>query len=97
MLHIVHLYANEYGWTRDYILDNVYIDEHILNQEIIDDNKQQEWLMKSYISLLPNYKDDDRQKFLKSLTKEEEHKSIKENQKTDFDAIRRAKEQMKNM
>lgn len=97
MLSMIHLYAKEYGWERDYILDNVFVDEHILHQEIIDDNKRQEWLMKAHISLLPNYEEKAREKFLKSLIKEEERPLRKENQKTDFEAIKRLKEQMENM
>lgn len=98
MIQIVHLYAKEYGWTRDYILDHVYVDEHILQHEIIQDNQRNDWLMQATISLLPNYEEEDRKKFLESLQGEKKanRSSIKEGQKTDFEAIKRAKEQLKN-
>ena len=94
MLSVVHLYASRYGWSREYILDNVFVDEHILQQEMIVDSQRNDWLMESQIALLANFKDEDREKFLNSLIKEEAHKPIDIPKETDLDAIRKAKEQM---
>ncbi|MBS4207442.1 hypothetical protein KHA95_05150 [Bacillus sp. FJAT-50079] len=97
MLSIVNLYAKEYGWTRNEILD-FPLDEHILNQEIIRDSQRNEYLMQAQISLLshPNMDNKGREEFFKYFEKEQEHELI-ENTNTDFEGIRKAKEQLKNM
>jgi len=97
MISIVHMYAKEYGWTREYVLDCVYVDEHILQFEIIEDNKRQDWLMQAHIALLPDSEEKARDAFLKSLQKVEKYEAVKEIQNTDFEAIKRAKEQLAHM
>lgn len=62
---------------------------------MIVDAQRNDWLMKSQIALLPHFEKKDREKFLKSLIKEEEYKPIDTPEETDLDAIRRAKQQMK--
>lgn len=67
-MNIVHLYAEEYGWTKDYILENVYLDEHIINEKIIKQQRQQDLDVKTQLTLLPVIQDDkDRANLLNSL------------------------------
>lgn len=97
IISIIHLYAKEYGWTREFILDNVYLDEHILQLKVIQNSQREDWLMKAQISLLPNYDQKDIKEFLEGLMPEKVYKPSKINKKTDFEAIKKAKEQLKNM
>lgn len=100
-MSIVHLYAKEYGWNREYVLDNVFVDEHFIQNEIIDSNKRHDWLMKSYIALLPNMEDKPRQEFLKSLESKKENPVRKKVKAVSFDetkeAIKKAQQQLKSM
>lgn len=96
VLSIIHTYASKYGWNRDYILENVFIDEHFILQEIINQEERQKYLMLSHIQLLPHLKDDAREQFINSLSSDSESERLidKENVKTDFEAIKQAKQKL---
>lgn len=79
LIHIVHLYANQYGWTREYVLDNVFVDEHILHEKIIKQEQKQKILLDAQISLLPHMEDKDRKKFFEIFEDDEEPTEINEN------------------
>lgn len=97
ILSVVHLYSKEYGWTREYILDNVFIDEHILMAEIIKDAQRNEYFMQAQITLLPHLEDKAREEFFDMLSNKDNELTVQDNQKTDFDAIKKAKEQLNSM
>ncbi|WP_404403795.1 hypothetical protein [Jeotgalibacillus malaysiensis] len=96
LMAIVHTYAKEYKWTKDYILENVYIDEHFLLSEIIESSRKSDLLMQYNLQMMPQASKEDRQNFVDMLTDNARGNSveIKDNQKTDFQAIREAKMKM---
>ncbi|MEB1806594.1 MAG: hypothetical protein LPK26_04675 [Bacillaceae bacterium] len=98
-MSIVHQYASTYGWTRDYILESVYLDEHFILKEMIEEEKRQNYLMLSHIQLLPHLEDKDRKQFIESLSSSESvnDRLIDKEIQTDFEAIERARQQFKNM
>lgn len=67
LLNIVHLYADKYGWTKDYILNNVFLDEHILHEKIIKQQKQQDLNIQTNLTMLPLAKDEDRKELIENL------------------------------
>jgi KaiC/GvpD/RAD55 family RecA-like ATPase len=79
LIHIVHLYANQYGWTRAYILDNVYVDEHILHEKIIKQEQKQKIMLDAQIALLPHVEEKSRKEFFEMLEDEKEPTEVKEN------------------
>ncbi|WP_416147892.1 hypothetical protein ACM26V_16815 [Salipaludibacillus sp. HK11] len=100
MLSIVHLYAKEYGWTREYVLDEVFFDEHILQEKIILESQKDEWLMQSTIALLPQYEEKDRIAFIAQLSdREKDITPIKKDVTLEEtkEAIKRAKQQLASM
>lgn len=94
ILQIVDLFASQYGWTRDYILDNVYIDEYFIQRDIIDKRQRQEIMMKSQIILLPHIEDKHRKEFLRNLEGEDRNTLIGKNIQTDYEAIKKAKQML---
>ncbi|SLL37391.1 Uncharacterised protein [Mycobacteroides abscessus subsp. abscessus] len=91
-MSFVHLYASAYHWTKEYILE-MPIDEHFMLSERINKTKDHDILVDSIVSLLPNMKEKARQEFLDGLV-DKKKTSVPLNQKTDFEAIRRTKEEM---
>ncbi|EJL1640144.1 hypothetical protein NL868_001322 [Shigella flexneri] len=69
------------------------IDEHFMLSERINKTKDHDILVDSIVSLLPNMKEKARQEFLDGLV-DKKKTSVPLNQKTDFEAIRRTKEEM---
>jgi hypothetical protein len=91
------LYASEYGWQSDYILNNVYFDEFLIQRDIIDKRKRSNYQMLAYISLLPNMEDKPRNDFLNSLEGKNQSISLMEREiETDFEAIEKAKKLIEN-
>ncbi|WP_286231319.1 hypothetical protein [Neobacillus mesonae] len=78
-------------------MDNVFIDEHFLQLEIIQESKRKDYIMKANFSMLPHIEDNARKEFLEGLDISKDELRVKENQATDFDAIKKAKEQLKMM
>ncbi|MBU9714415.1 hypothetical protein [Evansella tamaricis] len=100
ILSVVHTYASNYGWTRDYILDNTFLDESFILQEMIEKEKNQNYLMMANIQMVPHMKEKSREQFLENLMDSTNHHSRKyvhPEQKTDFEGIKRAKQQLKAM
>jgi hypothetical protein len=93
LLEITDLYGSEYGWTSEYILNNVYFDEFFIQRDIIDKRKRSNYQMMAYISLLPNMKEDARKDFLDMLEGKQSTSLMDQEIKTDFDAILKAKEE----
>lgn len=95
ILNVVDLYASEYGWTRDYILNNVYLDEYFIQQNIIKKRQRYEYMKQITVAMLPHMKNEERKKIIKAIEDEERQDShfgqIKE---TDLDAIKDAKSQL---
>jgi hypothetical protein len=96
MLNIIDLYASEYKWSRNEILDGVYIDEYFIQKEIIDKRQRQHYLKLSSISMLESMEKKDRKTFIEELQGDDRPTSVNENQKTDYEAIKQAKAQMNN-
>ncbi len=97
LMTAVHTYAKNYGWTRDYILDHVYLDEHFLLMESIEREKRQEYLMLANIQMLPHIEGKARKNILESLSENERGSLIGKKIETDFSAIEKAKQQLNNM
>jgi hypothetical protein len=96
MLSIVHLYANQYGWTREYILDNVFVDEHFIHQKIIRDEQRQKILLDSQISLLPHLEQKQREKFFE-MFEDDEDEEIKHNEQVSYEDTKKQLEEAKKM
>jgi hypothetical protein len=97
-LEIIDLYASEYKWTSNYILENVYIDEFFIQRDIITQRKREHYKMLSLISLLPNRDEKGIKEFFNVLDGQNGDSSIVDEPiETDFDAILRAKEQIAKM
>ena len=83
LLNIAHLYSEQYGWTDDYTLNNVYLDDHILREKIIKQQKQQDLTIQTNIALLPLIQNnDDRKKLIESylyIEQKKHHPEINEN------------------
>ena len=96
ILEIIDLYASEYGWTSEYILENVYLDEFFIQRDIIDKRKRNNYQMLAYISLLPNMEDNAREDFLNMLKGDNNQSNSLMDQEiaTDFEAIIKAKQQI---
>ncbi|MEC1786089.1 hypothetical protein [Schinkia azotoformans] len=92
---MIHSYSSRYGWSKDYILENVSLDEHFIYQELFEKEQRNKYLMESYIHMLPHIEDKARKDFISNLT-DEEKQFIGKNTKTDFEALKRAKEMQKN-
>lgn len=102
MLSIVHLYADAYGYTRDYVLDHIYLDEHILWQKIIRDEQRSQRIIDINMTLLPHIDDKKRQQLIKDLIGDQDEpadrgqikqKSLEETERD----IEEAKRQLANM
>jgi hypothetical protein len=94
LIKIIDTYASEYGWTSDYILDHVYLDEFFYQSELISQRKRQHYLMLTNIVWLSQSDDKRaRQDFVDSLIADSRiivNKEIK----TDFKAIEAAKKRL---
>jgi hypothetical protein len=91
-LEIIDLYAHQYGWSKNEILENVCFDEFFIQRDIIDKRKRSNYQMLAYISLLPNMKDEPRKDFLNMLEGNNQSSSLMDVEiKTDFEAIEKAK------
>jgi hypothetical protein len=91
MVSVVDLFASQYGWRRDYILDDVPLEEYFYFVETIKKRKREEYLMQSHIHLLHTMKEEAIMQFLDGL--QDHQKGVKE-VKTDLEAFKRAKEQL---
>lgn len=104
-MSIIDFYALNYGWRRDYILDYTYIDEYFILQNKISKRKKNEqrekYLMQSYISMLPQMKEESRKEFFNQLFNEDlQQGSLMNNLEpieTDFEQFDRVKQQMQMM
>jgi hypothetical protein len=94
LLEIIDLYASQYGWSRNEILENVYFDEFFIQRDIIDKRKRSDYQMLAYISLLPNMEEKPRMDFLNMLEGNNQSSSLMNREiETDFEAIEKAKAQ----
>ncbi|UNC92707.1 hypothetical protein [Candidatus Contubernalis alkaliaceticus] len=85
--------ASEYGWTKDYILYEIYIDEVFFILENIKKRKNQEFLMQIQINSFPHMEEKSRKEILEIFKEENKKSTININQKTDFSALDKAKMQ----
>lgn len=92
-----HFFASEYGWTDDYIMKNVYLDRYFIRREIIEKHQRQEYLKQAHLQILPNLDKKEIDKFFKELTEEDRPSLVGKEVKTDFEALKKAKEQQKYM
>jgi Mg2+/Co2+ transporter CorC len=97
MLTVVDQYGSEYGYTREYTLENVYIDEYFIQRDIINKRQNHHYLMLAQIQLLTMREQKDIQKFFNTLLGDDKSSLIGKKVETDFDAIKKAKETIKNM
>ena len=89
---MLDLFASEYHWSRNEILNEIYLDEYFIQKDIIDKRNRQAYLKQAELQILPNLEKKEIQKFFDNLTREDKPQLV--NVKTDFDAIERAKRQM---
>lgn len=94
-MEIIDLYAHQYGWSKNEILENVYFDEFFIQRDIIEKRNRSNYQMLAYISLLPNMEETARKDFLNMLEGNYNQPTPLMNREivTDFDAILKAKEQ----
>lgn len=78
-------------------MDNVYVDEHFTQMEIIQESNRNDYIMQANIAMLPHIENKERKEFFDMLSMNEDKLSVEENQKTDFEAIKKAKEKLKMM
>lgn len=96
-LEIIDLFAKEYGWSRTQIMEDVYLDEYFIQQDIIQKRQNQEYLIQAQLQLLPNMEKKDIDKFFKDLESEDKPSLVGKDVKTDFNALEQAKKKFQNM
>jgi len=91
------LLANEYGWTKDYILKRIYPDEALSYIKIIDDRNRKDYLMQLAIVTNPVLESDG-QKFLWNLlsdkNKHQSSVSVQLDDKLDKQGFAKLKKQL---
>jgi hypothetical protein len=65
--------------------------------EIIQESNRNDYIMQANIAMLPHIENKERKEFFDMLSMNEDKLSVEENQKTDFEAIKKAKEKLKMM
>lgn len=95
-LNIVHSYAKAYGWTRNYILDHVYLDDDYIMQDVMKEDFRRETILKYNLIMMPHLNDEARENFVETLYDGQSHGNSEINlgQKTDFEAIEKAKAEL---
>ncbi|AIF45435.1 hypothetical protein IC602_08995 [Virgibacillus halodenitrificans] len=78
-------------------MEDVYLDEYFIQQDIIEKRKRQDYAKQAQLHIIPNLEKKALEKFFEELTKEDKPNLAGKHVKTDFDAIKRAKEQLNNM
>lgn len=96
-LGIIDLFAREYGWSKNQIMNEVYLDEYFTQRDIIQKRQRQEYLKQAQLQILPNLDKKAIDKFFKELTEEDRPSLVGKEVKTDFEALKRAKEKQKHM
>ncbi len=87
-------FASSYGWTDDYIMNCVPLDRYFIRKEIIEKRERQEHMQKIQIAMIPQMDNDKRNKLIKDLeAQDREPLAIGKGTETDFEALKRAKEQ----
>ncbi|WP_238343534.1 hypothetical protein [Gracilibacillus saliphilus] len=86
-LEMLDLFASEYKWERDRIMNDVFLDEYFMLKDKIEKRNKQEYIKQINIQMLPHMDEKDRKKFLDDLQKD----LNKPTQKTDFLSVEQAK------
>lgn len=90
-------FASEYGWTDDYIMENVPLDRFFIRKEIIEERQRQELKQQLHIALIPQMEQKAQKKILDDLEKQDRKPlPIGKGTKTDIEGLKRLKQQQEH-